>query len=947
MGGLAVAIFNKIYCLIRHESDTASDKHKKLVLTFVGCFAVVGTLLFVSNASYYESDFGVGVGLVSAFLYISMGIYLSITKKLSTGFIFVFMLVAIPTIGIVDLLKAAVFDRWWTLYIIATDLIVVLRAPTWMHRSVAVSSTFSIAFVQIALSTRFGLLDIPGSIPQDRRVIPQDCDKLPCPSLLELQGMVTRIAIFLINYFFMCGFARQVEREKARVEASVRAAQSVAVSLATFDLEAAEAAINMTACDMPPDLVESLRTILGLLDNYKPYLPQGVLASPRTADRRANSAKAPTFPPPGEGLSDPCAAVVFTDIKGSTLLWEECPKAMEKGVALHNRLVRAILADHGGYEVKTIGDSFMVAFTTMLDAVQFGLDVQTGLHEAEWPAELMEHINCGPSEGWPGLRVRIGAHYGPVTMDYNPLTERMDYMGPTVNRAARLEQAGALGAVTILESVYDAAAWEPALRGVVRRKVEGAVLRGVRGQFTLVGLRHRRLARGGGWCEGLASHAATAGVGSGSECSTASSPASLTSGAAAGTTAAAAAAAAHECVKDVVESPRSSAPGSATSSVDSTVVSMASSMGQLLESRRVVPTRCTVGLLVFRAPAYDESHWSRLQQRFLSVAHWLRRTDGTIASVCGLIAFASWGLLRRASMQVMKAFRFAELLQLHVPRASSYAVTCGLSTGMVSGCHVGDWETRFLAYGGVCVNLCSGLCSLAQRLQADVLYATEGGDRGGGGGTAVAHPALRPVGWLDLAGSTVVAHEVSGRRADLPCARKGTYGSAAGGSAGKMAAAAAAAAARVAGGGGVGDDNTEESEDVEETSWGWTKEYRQLFLEGDVETIVHRAAEASDTVLMNMCRAWDRGGVLHSRGGASESLSSSLLQLQPQASDSTASASVVAFHMYARQSVPRKVAVASSGGGGGGGGDRRASILSTPGSETVTPSATPLTWNLP
>ena len=58
-------------------------------------------------------------------------------------------------------------------------------------------------------------------------------------------------------------------------------------------------------------------------------------------------------------------SLVFTDIKNSTLLWETYPIAMRSAIKMHNELMRRQLRIIGGYEVKTEGDAFMVAFPTV------------------------------------------------------------------------------------------------------------------------------------------------------------------------------------------------------------------------------------------------------------------------------------------------------------------------------------------------------------------------------------------------------------------------------------------------------------------------------------------------------------------------------------------------------------------------------------------------------
>src|SRR6478672_12951794 len=60
---------------------------------------------------------------------------------------------------------------------------------------------------------------------------------------------------------------------------------------------------------------------------------------------------------------------LFTDVEGSTRLWEEHPDAMQQALARHDEIVRAAISAHHGYVVKTTGDGFHAAFSTALDAI--------------------------------------------------------------------------------------------------------------------------------------------------------------------------------------------------------------------------------------------------------------------------------------------------------------------------------------------------------------------------------------------------------------------------------------------------------------------------------------------------------------------------------------------------------------------------------------------------
>ena len=121
---------------------------------------------------------------------------------------------------------------------------------------------------------------------------------------------------------------------------------------------------------------------------------------------------------------------VFTDIEGSTKLWEHDAPAMQVALARHDELLRRAIEEHGGYVFKTVGDAFCAAFLTAPDALEAALDAQRLLLKERW----------GESDP---LRVRMALHMGAAE-------ERDgDYFGPPVNRVARLLSAGHGGQVLL------------------------------------------------------------------------------------------------------------------------------------------------------------------------------------------------------------------------------------------------------------------------------------------------------------------------------------------------------------------------------------------------------------------------------------------------------------------------------------------------------------------
>ncbi|KAJ8061725.1 hypothetical protein OCU04_009523 [Sclerotinia nivalis] len=147
--------------------------------------------------------------------------------------------------------------------------------------------------------------------------------------------------------------------------------------------------------------------------------------------------------------------IVFTDIKSSTALWETYPSAMRSAIKLHNEVMRRQLRIIGGYEVKTEGDAFMVSFPTATSALLWCFAVQAALLEVNWPAEVItsnmghEVYDSNKNLIFKGLSVRMGAHWGRPVCENDPVTRRMDYFGPMVNRTARISAVADGGQITV------------------------------------------------------------------------------------------------------------------------------------------------------------------------------------------------------------------------------------------------------------------------------------------------------------------------------------------------------------------------------------------------------------------------------------------------------------------------------------------------------------------
>ncbi|KAI0147979.1 adenylate cyclase [Hypoxylon sp. NC0597] len=148
-------------------------------------------------------------------------------------------------------------------------------------------------------------------------------------------------------------------------------------------------------------------------------------------------------------------SIVFTDIKNSTNLWETYPSAMRSAIKLHNEVMRRQLRRIGGYEVKTEGDAFMVSFPTATSALLWCFAVQTHLLNVDWPSEILNSVSCQETYDkdnnliFRGLSVRMGIHFGEPVAEIDPVTRRMDYFGPMVNKASRISSVADGGQITV------------------------------------------------------------------------------------------------------------------------------------------------------------------------------------------------------------------------------------------------------------------------------------------------------------------------------------------------------------------------------------------------------------------------------------------------------------------------------------------------------------------
>jgi predicted ATPase/class 3 adenylate cyclase len=146
--------------------------------------------------------------------------------------------------------------------------------------------------------------------------------------------------------------------------------------------------------------------------------------------------KAPANGGNGLEVSSSVITILFTDIEGSTRLWEQEGERMAAALAEHDARARAAVDGNGGVIVKTTGDGLFAAFHDPLDAIKATVAFQQSL------------LDPAATNGIP-IRVRCGLHLGVLERRDN------DYFGTPVNRTARIMSVAHGGQILVSQAVVD------------------------------------------------------------------------------------------------------------------------------------------------------------------------------------------------------------------------------------------------------------------------------------------------------------------------------------------------------------------------------------------------------------------------------------------------------------------------------------------------------------
>jgi adenylate cyclase len=150
-------------------------------------------------------------------------------------------------------------------------------------------------------------------------------------------------------------------------------------------------------------------------------------------------------------------AIMFTDLVGFTSLGQKSEYLALDFLERYRHLLRQIFIKHGGKEIKTIGDGFLVEFSSAVEAALCAVDIQHTIHSYR--------IERGDP-----IRVKVGIHSGDVVHKEN------DMLGDAVNVASRIHSLVQEGGICISRNVYEH------VRNVLNypfEKLEGQILKNI------------------------------------------------------------------------------------------------------------------------------------------------------------------------------------------------------------------------------------------------------------------------------------------------------------------------------------------------------------------------------------------------------------------------------------------------------------------------------------
>eukprot|EP01060_Flectonema_neradi_P041040 TRINITY_DN957_c0_g1_i18.p1 TRINITY_DN957_c0_g1~~TRINITY_DN957_c0_g1_i18.p1 ORF type:complete len:767 (+),score=121.47 TRINITY_DN957_c0_g1_i18:178-2478(+) len=654
-------IWNSVMKLFLSPEDTELDAQRKKAIV---CFALSSVCVSLTPSD--KLSLGLMASWPAGAISIPTLIYLFVTKRIPIFIVLMYSIGLASCILLSDYGFAQFLGmRHWPASIIVIDLLLICQAPKSYTQGIIIMVLIYLLIDAIERGTRFGFYQNAG-LDSESVLRVCDCEDQPCPVHIftSFQDFLIASFIFLLDFAITRGFAEGMQKEQQKLKENAELTEKVVECMVRFDLDLADEILEQAN---QTTMKSVLRQLLCNLEVYRPYLPTALF---EFNDRPMASVSAP-------GVSGEDVAIVFTDIKSSSLCWETAPEAMARALRSHNSVIGQCINDYHGYEVKTIGDSFMIAFASLVDACSFGLSAQVKLMKTSWPSELLEIPICMPDSSgeWCGLRVRIGIAWGEAVVESQRTSDKFDYFGPVVNQAARIEGACIPGSVSISDTAYDLLLQMAKGVGGVSDllladciEMPAVELRGIgrRDLWTLV-------------------------------------PSSLP----------------MRClfVRRMITGTEMPQEVCSIREVASTIDTRSDSTLSVMGIFDFCMDKTVISIAQVSVPATDGMNMNQGLQKVITS---LERTSGIVMSVVGTSVVAAWNVSGRHDNHIECCFKFVHFMS----RYELPQLAIGASNGTVSYGKVGAVGQRFVTAIGTCVPLSRDLCSAAHELGVFCLYAS-------------------------------------------------------------------------------------------------------------------------------------------------------------------------------------------------------------------------------
>eukprot|EP01060_Flectonema_neradi_P022415 TRINITY_DN3065_c0_g1_i23.p1 TRINITY_DN3065_c0_g1~~TRINITY_DN3065_c0_g1_i23.p1 ORF type:complete len:760 (+),score=134.01 TRINITY_DN3065_c0_g1_i23:117-2396(+) len=646
--------------------DTSEEASRKKIMVASTVFSVVlNTGLFLSFNSSFGNVYYYFVVMQLICGYLSL-LKWFLTKKMLLNEVILLSALWVVSISVGDLVSTSEGGpSLWPFAVVVLDVLLLCQVPTRQVNAMVFLLVVYISLKSIESAVRFGLFDAVAEIKlrylrECYTFTQEEFSNAPCKvSFSHAFGMfISGAGVLLLDFYCTRKFAYGMQSERQKLAASVSLAERVVSALVRFDLEEAEQNIN--SVDTTP-LTEVLSQLLHNLHQYRPYLPDSLF------ELSDESLQDTSYLPRVAAPQNP-AAILFTDLKSSTAIWEASPDAMKRALKMHDTLIRNCISNFGGYEVKTIGDSFMVAFSTFESGCEFAMSVQDRMLSATWPFDLRLPTEF-EEHGWNGLMVRIGLHFGEVTTETNPVSGREDYFGRTVNKAARLERACVPGGVAIDAEMLS----EISLNDDWNHRTINEHLKGIDDNPVAIKVLMKDLLE------------------------------------------------LSACRQDLerLSSKHSSLSFETASCRGRLIATIQETSEQLLMKRAA--TASSVWLNVESVSENNFEFEKQINTSLTKSISCLERTEGSLVTVLSCSITIGWNTTRNSPAHFENALRFVSLM--YGAFSSQNEVFIGIASSPVQYGKVGTRDQRFVTVFGRCINMCSLLCQASCDIGAFALCA--------------------------------------------------------------------------------------------------------------------------------------------------------------------------------------------------------------------------------